>query len=136
MVLPMLLALGWSEQLLAVEWNKIDLAAFGRTPTTASTCAMVCEAKGMEAGLQGPAYGQARRYVEKQKLTACRHILLTQRERFYLYDRKDDGAWQAEPSGYLNLTKLRAGCVIPRNTNAIDTLMALTPQGVFGANGR
>ena len=27
-MLPLLLALGWSEQLLAVEWKKIDLAAF------------------------------------------------------------------------------------------------------------
>ena len=136
MVLPMLLALGWSEQLLAVEWKSIDLAAFDRTPTTASACAMVCEAKGMQAGLQGRAYAQARQYVKTRKLTGCRHILLTQGERFYLYERDDEGVWQPEPRGYLNLTKLRANCILPRNTNAIDTLMALTPQGVFGGNGR
>ena len=51
-ILPLLLALGWSEQLLAVEWQKIDLAAFGSTPTTAKTCVLVCEAEGLGHGLQ------------------------------------------------------------------------------------
>ena len=45
-------ALGWSEQLLAVEWNKIDLAVFQATPRTPDKCALLCEAKSLGHGLQ------------------------------------------------------------------------------------
>ncbi len=47
MVLPLLLALGWSEQLLAVEWHKVDLAGFWGTPTIPENCVLMCEAKGV-----------------------------------------------------------------------------------------
>jgi len=131
MVLPMLLALGWSEQLLAVEWNKVDLAAFRRTPTTAEGCVLLCEAKGMWDGLQG-ALGQAENYAEKLGLRACEKIVLTQGGRFYVYVRDASGGWRSDPVGYVNVEKLRSRYVVPPDTNAIDTLMSLTPQQVFG----
>ncbi|MHC4090223.1 MAG: hypothetical protein ACYSVY_08085 [Planctomycetota bacterium] len=136
MVLPLLLAMGWSEQLLAVEWNKVDLAAFWRTPTTAERCVLVCEAKRMRHGLQN-VRDQALNYVKIRKLTGCRKILLTQGARFYLYDRVD-GAWpaDAEPTGYINLERIRENHIAPANTNAVETLMALTPAGVSRAVGK
>lgn len=45
MIVPLLLALGWSEQLLAIEWKRTDLATFDRTPTNDSSCVMICEEK-------------------------------------------------------------------------------------------
>lgn len=135
MILPMLLALGWSEQLLAVEWNKVDLAAFRRTPTRAADCVLVCEAKAMRSGLQGRPQKQAQAYVLNQKLGSCRHILLTQGQRFYLYQRASSGDWIDEPVGYFNLLKLRHKYVMPANTSAIDTLISLTPQAILGNQG-
>lgn len=135
MALPMLLALGWSEQLLAIEWKKVDLAAFRRTPTTPKDCVLVCEAKGMKAGLQGGAYPQAQKYAMRLKLDHCRHILLTQGQRFYLYRRSQGGEWPAEPAGYLNLLKIRHRNLVPTGTSAIDTLMAMTPQAILGGQG-
>lgn len=51
-VLPMLLALGWSEQLLAIEWKRVDLAAFWTMPSTPAHCVLACEAKVRNHGLQ------------------------------------------------------------------------------------
>lgn len=89
---------------------------------------MVCEAKRMGHGLQD-VWDQAVGYVQNLKLTDCRSILLTQGARFYLY-RKTGDSWPEEPTGYVNLEKLRTNHLAPANTNAVDTLIALTPAGV------
>jgi hypothetical protein len=126
-VLPLLLALGWSEQLLAIEWKKIDLAAFWRTPTQAEDCVMVCEAKTRYHGLQD-VKDQAFGYVEKMQLLGCRTVLLTDGGRFYLYCRDGaDGSWSDQAVGYLNVEKIRTNHLAPPGTDAIDALVALTP---------
>ncbi len=130
MILPLLLALGWSEQLLAVEWHKIDLAAFLCTPTTAENCCLVCEAKGLEHALQQKVFTQAVNYTDKLKLSNCKKILLTDGIRLYLYQRKENGKWKQSPDGYLNIRLIRTNHIAPADTNAVDTIMALTPSGI------
>lgn len=129
MILPFLLALGWSEQLLAVEWHKIDLAAFSDTPTTSESCSLVCEAKGLGHGLQDT-FSQATGYVEKRSLDNCRNIVLTDGARLYLYRRPINGKWNEVPVGYVNINLLRTNHIAPGGTNAVDTIMALTPAGI------
>jgi hypothetical protein len=126
-VLPLLLALGWSEQLLAVEWKKIDLAAFWGTPTTEKNCLMVCEAKARNHGLQD-VREQAFKYVSDFKLDVCLKVLLTDGGRFYLYQRESSKTrWSEQAVGYVNVEKLRTNHLAPPGTNAIDTIFALTP---------
>lgn len=126
-VLPLLMALGWSEQLLAVEWKKVDLAAFWGTPTTEEKCVLVCEAKTRRHGLQG-VREQAFDYVTNLKLGGCRKVLLTDGGRFYLYARKSaDAPWSDAAVGYLNVEKIRTNHIAPPGTNAIDTMISLTP---------
>lgn len=126
-VLPLLLALGWSEQLLAVEWKKIDLAAFWGTPTTEKNCVLVCEAKARNHGLQG-VREQAFSYVNELKLSVCQKVLLTDGGRFYLHERKQPNAnWGEQAVGYVNVEKIRTNHIAPPGTNAIDTIVALTP---------
>ena len=126
-VLPLLIALGWSEQLLSVEWKKIDLAAFWKTPTTEKHCVLVCEAKTRYHGLQD-VRKQAFDYVGKLKLVACRTVLLTDGGRFYLFGRESANvAWGDQAIGYLNVEKIRTDHIAPTKTNAIDTIVALTP---------
>lgn len=127
-ILPLMIALGWSEQLLAVEWHKIDLAVFWGTPTDAEHCELICEAKVMGHGLQG-VLQQAINYSDRLNLAACRKILLADGGRFYLYQRDSDG-WHPEPTGYLNISRLRQIHLLPKNTNAVDTLVALTPANL------
>lgn len=129
MILPFLLALGWSEQLLAVEWKKIDLAAFSGTPTTSEKCCLVCEAKQLEHGLQNT-FAQAKDYTAKLKLDNCKRIVLTDGTRVYLYQKLMNGQWNEKPIGYLNVKLIRTNHVAPEGTNAVDTIMALTPTGI------
>lgn len=128
MILPLLLALGWSEQLLAVEWKKIDLAVFTHTPTDAAACGLVCEAKGMDSPLQD-VVEQAIGYCKQHKLDNCRKILVGNGGYFSVYRKRDDG-WEPEPSGYISLRKLRRHYLWPKGTDAVKTLMALTPAHV------
>lgn len=134
MVLPLLLALGWSEQLLAVEWKSIDLAAFRQTPTTPEMCTLVCEAKQMRHGLQG-SYDQAVKYVKAKSLVNCQKILLTQGGRFYLYQRQPESGNEWRPCGYVNLEKIRTDHIAPKGTNALETLLALTPGRLAQVQG-
>lgn len=128
MILPLLLALGWSEQLLAIEWNKIDLAAFWGTPTTNDKCCLVCEAKGLGMGLQ-KAFSQAKDYTKKHNLDKCKKILLTDGHLLYVHE-KINGCWSEQPSGYLNIRNICKNYVFPTGTDAIKTIIALTPAGI------
>ncbi len=129
MILPLLLALGWSEQLLAVEWNKIDLAAFWGTPTTKDKCSLVCEAKSAGRGLQN-VLEQPIEYANKHNLLECKKILLTEGGRFYVHERDLDGGFMQNATGYFNVEKIRTNHIVPSGTNAVDTLIALTPANV------
>jgi hypothetical protein len=80
-------------------------------------------------GLRG-VLTQAADYVEGLALTECRKVLLTQGGRFYLHRRKPDGTWEDEPSGYVNVEKIRRNHIAPANADAVETLMALTPAGI------
>lgn len=128
MILPLMLALGWSEQLLSIEWRKIDLAVFTRAPTIPSSCGLVCEAKGMNNPLQN-VVEQAVHYCDKHRLDNCSKILVGDGGYFSLY-RKADGKWETDPSGYISLRKLRRHYLLPKGADAVTTLMALTPQHI------
>lgn len=72
MIDPILLALGWSEKLLAIEWKKIDLAGFSKFPTTKENCTPICEAKHLYTNvLDESVLKQAIDYVKKYQLTHC-----------------------------------------------------------------
>jgi hypothetical protein len=129
MVLPLLLALGWSEQLLAVEWQRVDLAAFSGTPTTSERCVLVCEVKASGHGLQN-VLEQAIQYVRTLKLDGCRRILLTEGTRFYRFDRNGE-SWPQNPTGYVNMEVVRMRNVAPLGANGVETILSLTPASVF-----
>jgi hypothetical protein len=135
MILPFMLALGWSEQLLAVEWNWIDLAVFSTAPIKSENLCLLCEAKGLGQGLQD-VFSQAKGYVDKFKLDKCKRILLTDGERLYLHQRKKDDSWDENPVGYLNVKLIRTNHIAPAGTNAVDTIMALTPAGITREVGK
>lgn len=128
MILPLMLALGWSEQLLAVEWRKIDLAVFTHAPTTPASCGLVCEAKGMDNPLQD-VVEQAIGYCDKHHLDNCSKILVGDGGYFSLYRKRED-QWESDPSGHVSLRKLRRHYLLPKGADAVKTLMALTPAHI------
>ena len=128
MILPLFLALGWSEQLIAIEWKRIDLACFWQTPTTKERCVLVCEAKWLGHGLQNT-FEQAKAYVEQLSLGNCRKLLVTDGARLYLYESTGRG-WADAPVGYVNVNRIRTDHIAPSGTNAVDTIVSLTPARV------
>lgn len=131
LILPIMIALGWSEQLLAIEWGRRDLAAFSSVPTNNEHCRLVVEAKDMWNGLQG-VFPQAVGYCAE--LPNCNRILITNGLVNYLYFRTN-GIWEEQPRYYFNLAKMRTGHTWDINMNAVKALVALTPSNVGGQQG-
>jgi hypothetical protein len=125
-LVPLLRSLGWSEQLLGVEWNRVDVAVFDRTPTTKENCVAVFEAKGLGEPLTS-AFEQARTYVERLELERCRLIVTADGGRLMVYRRNDDGSWPEQPFGYLNCSAPREAHLLPKQASSIQTLVGLLP---------
>jgi len=129
MILPVFLGLGWSHQQIAVEWHKVDLAFFKTTPTTPDNCVMVLEAKGFGRGLGDTVY-QPMKYVKNLGLKNVRYILTTDGSNLFVYE-KDKKKWKPDnPVAYLSIRSLQREYVLPKNTDAIDTLVRLQPSAV------
>ncbi len=127
-ILPLLVAIGWSEQNLAVEWHRVDLAVFSGTPRDRTRCRMICEAKGLGWGLSDD-IEQAKGYCRSLELDNCKRLLVADGGRFYVFNRNSSD-WPEQPTGYMNVLKLRTNHLRPRETSAVDTLMNLTPMQV------
>lgn len=99
-VVPLLRALGWPPERIALEWHRIDVAVFHRLPRTPENLAFVVEAKrphrGVESHLQ-----QARDYLHA--LGVERDVVVTDGLRYRLYAADQ----QYVPMVYANLERLK-----------------------------
>lgn len=77
LIVPVLLALGWSEQKMKIEWNNLDIAFFTRAydkKATKEDCIMILESKRMWEGLS---------YAERQvknyqlKFPGCSRLIVS-----------------------------------------------------------
>lgn len=128
MIIPLMFGLGWSEQLLAVEWKRIDLALFDRIPTDKSSCIAVLEAKSPGKGLN-KAYLQAKTYVDRHELKHCQKIIATDGALLLIYHRTRD-KWPEKPNGYVNLGKIRRNNVYPTGATGVEALIGLMPSRI------
>lgn len=127
-VLPLFLGLGWSHQQIAVEWNRVDVAFFKRTPTDRDSCVMILEAKGLGSGL-GDVLGQPQDYSTGLQLNNVRYIVTTDGANLFLYE-KVDGQWGSDPVGYVSIPSLQHEYVLPKGTSLIETLVRLQPNAI------
>ena len=122
MTLPLLLSLGWSEQQLAIEWKRIDIAGFRKIPDDNNklrrpeNCQMVIEVKqfyqGLNAGLN-----QAREYESRIESRRPRICVATDGVRFRLIQISgvaNDENGSEDSSAYMNLEKLTSVNVLQR----------------------
>jgi len=101
LVIPLLLALGWSEQRIKVEWRNIDIALFEEVYKRGSAPCMIIECKRMGEGLRY-AEGQAKKYAELYPM--CSRLVVSDGLCYRLYEREDNSwVWK----GYMNLLKLK-----------------------------
>jgi hypothetical protein len=99
-VVPLFRSIGWPQELLAVQWNYIDLAVFRSLPRTPENCCLVVEAKRLGIGAES-ALKQAVDYAAKLR-NGC-DVLLTDGFRYRLYSAAQD----FEPKEYANLLALK-----------------------------
>jgi len=99
-VVPLLRALGWPPERIAVEWRRIDVALFTTLPRTPENCCFVIEAKRLGTGLEG-ARKQAEDYVAR--LGVPRDVIVTDGFRYRAFDHTNN----FEPVAYANLARLK-----------------------------
>lgn len=97
---PLLRALGWHPEYIAIKWRFIDVTLFSALPRVPENSYLVIEAKRLGAGVEG-ALSQARRYVEN--LGVPRDVVVTDGIRYRLYEAAKNFA----PTQYANLANLK-----------------------------
>lgn len=100
LIAPLLRALGWLPEQIAVKWRYVDVALFPQLPRKPENCALIVEAKYPGVGAEG-ALGQAKRYA--QELNIQRDILVSDGFRYRLYAVDQD----YQPVAYANLIRLK-----------------------------
>ncbi|MDA1347485.1 MAG: hypothetical protein O3A47_01230 [Chloroflexi bacterium] len=101
--MPILLAIGWSEQRIKIEWKRTDLALFRDVYQRGAEPDLILESKRMREGL-GYAERQVARYA--REFPGCQRLIASDGIRYQLYRRGDpNGKWKF--TAYMNLLKLR-----------------------------
>lgn len=122
LVIPLLRALGWTPQKMAIEWNHVDAALFSGLPRSDDTLAVVVEAKKkddscLSAKSQAETYARTRQY--------CRRLIVTDGIRFGIYSKQDSSFYL---HAYMNLTRLKASYPIYGCGGAKEAVLAMTPE--------
>lgn len=137
LVTPLLSALGWSPQTLAMEWSpstggRIDLAAFRPFRGQArqdDDITLIVEAKKLDSScLKG--FEQARDY--SQKLDNCERCIVTDGMRYAIFVRKqnpkDSKEFEETPRAYLNLLDPKDSYPVFDSKGADEALLLLSPN--------
>jgi hypothetical protein len=104
LIVPLLLALGWPERHLKIEWHNIDIAFFDE-PYSEDTdqCVMILESKKLLESLATKAEKQVTGY--SSRCPNCQRLVVSDGCSYKLFDKGDGDEWR--PSAYLNILKPR-----------------------------
>ncbi|MEI7837511.1 MAG: hypothetical protein WCK05_14015, partial [Planctomycetota bacterium] len=123
LVVPLLRALGWTPQMMAVEWHHVDVALFDRLPRSDDSLAVTVEAKS-----RGNACLAARSQAEKYALSrnGCKRLIVTDGLRYGVYLRHPGAREFAQtPVAYLNLLRMKDTYPVLRCGGAQDALLIM-----------
>ena len=126
LIVPLLRALGWTPQRMAVEWNHVDVALFDQLPRSDQSLRAVVEAKKMDNSCL-TAMSQALSYAEGKN--GCHRLIVTDGLRYGVYVRNEK---TFSIYAYLNLTRLRHDYPIFGCKGAEDALLAMAPEWIPG----
>lgn len=122
LVVPLLRALGWTPQKMAIEWHRVDVALFGAVPRHDDHLAVVVEAKKMDRSCLS-ALSQAKDYAELRP--SCKRVIVTDGIRFGVFNR-EDSAFSLH--AYMNLTRLRDSYPVYGCAGVNEAMLAMTPE--------
>lgn len=124
LAIPLLRALGWTPQKMAIEWNKVDIALFSQLPREDATLSVVVEAK-KKGNSCLTAFSQAQNYAEgKQK---CMRLIVTDGLRYGVYLKNSK---KFVLHAYFNITELKEDYPIYECHGVKEALRAMTPEWV------
>jgi hypothetical protein len=127
LVVPLLRALGWTPQRMAVEWNHVDVALFDQLPRSDQSLRVVVEAKKMDNSCLS-AKSQAAAYAKGRE--GCHRLIVTDGLRYGVFVRKELEAFHLY--AYMNLTRLRRHYHAYDCKGAEDALLAMAPEWKLG----
>ena len=92
LIIPILLALGWSEQRIKTEWNHTDISLFREVFKKDSKPFLILESKRMGVGLE-----QAERQVQfyAKQFPDCDRLVTSTGDRYWLYEKNPGETWDA-----------------------------------------
>lgn len=132
LVIPLLRALGWTPQQMAIEWNRIDIALFDKMPREDENLTVTVEVKKRNNSCL-TAQGQAKGYAKESGRDNCNRIVVTDGVRYGVYLRdKPNGDFQNTPIAYMNLVRLVDSYPIlgmgKQCFGAKESLLAMSPN--------
>jgi len=122
LVIPILRALGWTPQKMAIEWRKVDLALFDQLPRHDNSLAIVVEAK-KKGNSCLTAKSQAQGYAEGKE--NCKRLIVTDGLRYGCYTKEDN---KYRLYAYMNLIDLREAYPIYECFGVKEALRSMTPE--------
>ena len=125
LVVPLLRALGWTPQRMAIEWNKIDIALFSKLPRDKASVSVVVEAKKMGAESLS-AFTQAKKY--SKEYPDCKRVIVTDGLRYGVYVRKSGEEFGEKPYAYMNLNRLRDEYPVYECKGVRDAILTMVPE--------
>ena len=123
LVVPLFQALGWTQQKMAIEWNKIDVALFSEVPREDGKLSIVVEVKKIKSASLS-AVSQAKKYAETRGRGNCDRIIVTDGLRYGIFVKSPD---RLKLHAYMNLTRLRDKAPIHDCGGAPEALLTMTP---------
>jgi len=130
LVIPLLRALGWTPQKMAVEWHGVDIALFWTLPRTDENLTAIVEVKAKGRSCLN-AQPEARVYAEQPGRQSCARLIVTDGLRYGVYLRKD-GAFNNCPDAYLNLTQMRRDYPVLHCRGAKEAFLLMAADWVPG----
>lgn len=137
LVVPLLLALGWSEQRIKIELANVDVAYFSKPyknwEESRGNCVAIIETKGFASGLDY-ARNQADSY--SNNFPNCKALITTNGYCYKIYLKDEKGSFPKDPydpSAYINLLNLRDKYPLnPKKGNgALDAIKWLLPNNLI-----
>jgi hypothetical protein len=123
LVVPFLLALGWSPQRIGLEVNRRDLILYEDSERK-KPCVII-ETKSLYRGSTS-AIAQVKKYAAEQPTDPLRHLVVSDGMRYWLLEPNGEGGWRE--TAYMNLSQLRAQCTAyPMLKGTLELIALLLP---------
>ena len=122
LVVPLLRALGWTPQKMAIEWNNVDVALFNTLPRENGNLSVVVEVK-KKGNSCLRALPQASTYAQGKE--NCHRLIVTDGLRYGIYIKQNS---EFKLHAYFNITNLRTSYPIYECHGVNEALKAMTPE--------